>query len=109
MKATNNEFFEDISGLAKQILSLADMALPEYKSITDDIIRGRINEITEIEHFLDNMLTFCFDARILQLYKKVLRHIYIEHPETVYSYVEAYYDMYEEEKPEAQKERVKKS
>ena len=109
MKTSDSEFFVSISGLAKQILSLTDMALPEYKNITDDIICGQIKEITEIEHTLDNMLTFCFDDRILLLYKKVLRHIYNDDPDTVHFYIEAYYNMYKEEKPKKQRKLPKKS
>jgi len=90
------EFLKEISVLAGQISSLADVVLPEYKAFTGDVISGRIIDINEIEIFLDYMLTFCFDKRILLLYKKILRHVYNEHPDTVRFYVEAYYDMYEE-------------
>jgi len=93
-----NELYKGISILAEQISSLADVVLPEYKEFTNSVISGRIIDIHEIEHFLDYMLTFCFDKRILLLYKKILRHLYNEHPDTVHLYVEAYYDMYEESK-----------
>lgn len=95
METNDPDFFEHIAGLAEQIRGLADDALPGYEDFTDRVIRGQIKELKQIEHHLDNMLTFCFDDRILSLFKRVLRKLYKQYPETVYSYIMAYREMYE--------------
>ena len=95
MVRSNKEFFENVSSLAKEINGLANNAFPFYKAFTEDVVSGRISDIKEIEWNLDYMLTFCFDDRILTLYKKILRKIYKQYPDAVKFYVDTYYDMYE--------------
>ena len=45
-----------------------------------------------IEHRLDSMAAYCFDDRILSLFKKVIQK-YSNHPDTVETYLELYYRM----------------
>jgi hypothetical protein len=95
MKETDYaDLVKDIGEIVKGFSGLADIALPEYKRFADDVVSERITNINEIEYRLDFMLDFCFDNRVLLLYKKVLRHLYHTYPDTVKSYVDAYYDMY---------------
>jgi len=91
-----NDSFEKIAVLAQQFKGLANDALPIYKAFSEDVLCERLTDIQEIERNLDGMVSFCFDDRILLLYKKVLRKLYDQHPETVKSYVDIYYDMFEE-------------
>ena len=96
MIRSNKEFFENIANLAKEIKGLANNAFPVYKAFAEDVISGRIADINEIEWNLDHMLTYCFDNRILSLYKEILRNLYKQHPDVVKDYADAYYDMYED-------------
>ena len=95
METNAPDFFEHIAGLAEQIRGLADDALPGYEDFTARVVRGQIKDRNQIEHQLDYMLTFCFDDRILALFKRVLRKIHTRYPETVLSYITAYREMYE--------------
>jgi hypothetical protein len=92
------DLIKDIGQIAESISGLADIALPEYQLFTNDVISGRIKDINQIERKLDFMLDFCFDNRILLLYKKILRHIFYKHPDTVKFYVDAYLERYEDDK-----------
>ena len=96
MEHTDNDFFNDVAKLADKIKCLADDAFPVYKTFTDDVISDCITDIAIIEQNLDYMLSYCFDDRILSLYKKILRKFYKQYPDLVKFYVDAYYYMYEE-------------
>ena len=94
MIQSDKEFFEGVAKLAEQIKGIADNVFPVYKAFTEDVVFERITDITEIELTLDYMLTYCFDDRILALYKKILRKFYKSYPHMVKSHVDAYYEMY---------------
>jgi hypothetical protein len=87
-------FIKDIGKIVEGFSDLADIALLEYQLFTNDVLSGRFKDINKIEYKLDLMLDFCFDNRILSLYKIVLRHIYYKHQDTVKFYVDAYIDRY---------------
>ena len=91
IKQVDNQFFDDIAG---QIKGLADDVLPYYSAFSSDVANNRITDILTIERELDYMLSFCFDDTILLLYKKILRKINKQYPDTVKCYVDAYYEMY---------------
>jgi len=91
------DFFKSVGVLVRQIKGMADNVFPIYKAFADNVIRGQIRDISQIEHNLDSMLSFCFDDRILLLFKQIMRKLYKQYPETVYTYVKAYRDMYEEQ------------
>jgi len=77
-----------------QLSGIAEDNLPFFKAFTQDVLSNRINDIHAIERTLDTMLPFCFDDKILLLYKKVLRGFIHQHPATVKSYIDIYFDMY---------------
>ena len=90
-----NSFYNDIAALFEGLNDIAKSQVPYYRAFADDVVRGRITDIDQIEHELDSMVTFCFNEEILLLYKSVLRRLYKKNPETVDAYVRLYYDMYE--------------
>ena len=94
MVRSDKDFFEDVANLAMEIKELANNAFPVYEAFTEDVVSGRIADINEIELTLDYMLTYCFDDKILSLYKKILRKLYKQYPGVVKDYVDIYYDMY---------------
>jgi hypothetical protein len=94
MEHTDKDFFEAVSGLVEQITGLVDDNLPYYSAFTDDVLHNRVTDLVSRERQLDSMLSYCFDDRILLLYKKIIRKLFTQHPETVKCYVDAYYMMY---------------
>ena len=79
---------------------MAEQALINYMPIAEDIIAGRIAGENNIGYQLDFMLDYCWDDKVLALYKKVLRSIKDQYPDLVVSYIEAYKDLWENEEQE---------
>ena len=92
-----DEIVEFIGVLAAEMQGMADRALIYYKPIAEDIIAGRIEGENDIGYRLDFMLDFCYDDRVLALYKKVLRSLVEKYPALVVDYIHAYRDMWENE------------
>jgi len=92
-----NEIVEFIGVLAAEMQGMADRALIDYKPVAEDIITGRIEGENDIGYRLDFMLDFCYDDRVLALYKKVLRSLVEKYPALVVDYIHAYRDMWENE------------
>ncbi|MCL2026743.1 MAG: hypothetical protein FWG92_08070 [Leptospirales bacterium] len=92
---TDKEHFDNIFNLAEQITGLADRVFPYYKAFAEEVTSDCITDINVIERELDYILSYCFDERILLLYKKILKKIYKQYPSVVKFYVDAYYDMFE--------------
>ena len=94
------ELVEFIGGLAAEMQGMTDRALIGYKPVAEDIIAGRIEGENDIGYRLDFMLDFCYDDRVLALYKKVLRSLVEKYPALVVDYIHAYRDMWENEEEE---------
>jgi hypothetical protein len=90
-------FYKEIERLALSIQSLAKVAIQEYSPLVECIIGHKVQDANKIEHLLDNILGFCFDSEMLQLYKKLCRYYFKLDPETTARYVYAYRDMWDEE------------
>ena len=95
MEKNKEDFLGSFGNIARQLKGLSEQILPHYQDFTYNVENGRINDINTIERELDYMLSFCFDERVLVLYKRVLRKIYYTHPDIVKSYIDSYLDMYE--------------
>ena len=89
---------EFLGSVAGKLKGVAKLALQEIKPQANAVIRGRINNENEIDFMLDQMLSFCYDNEMLQLYKAVLRSIIAKYPRVVHSHVYAYYEMFDPEK-----------
>jgi len=60
-------------------------------------LRTQCCDRRRIEHLLDGMLDFGFDAEMVRLYKKLCRYYFEIEPVATASYVYAYRDMWDEE------------
>ena len=77
---------------------LARRAEIEYTAQVNAIIQGQCKDAQHIEHVLTWMLDFCFDDRMLELFKKLCRYYYRIDPEATASYVYFYRDMWDSDK-----------
>jgi hypothetical protein len=59
------------------------------------IINGEISDPKEIELTLDYMLDYCYDDKVLALYRRVCRSLYDQYPEIVYNAVMNYKDVWD--------------
>ncbi len=90
--------------LAKGIQTISKKALIEYKNEFEDIVDSACRDKNRIEHTLDGMLGFCFDPKMLELYRKLCRFYYDIDQNAAMSYVCYYRDMWD---PEEKKEWLK--
>ena len=58
------------------------------------LIQENSQDVVRIEQMLDKMLDFCFDSRMLILYKKLCRHYYRIDPQATASYIYACREMW---------------
>ena len=87
---------ESISQIAEQINQLNKKAYDIYLPLVDDACRRKVSE-EELSCFLGYLLDFACDEKMLGLYKKVCRTYLYIYPSCVKSYIDAYWEMWEEE------------
>ena len=79
---------------------LNDMAFTHYKPSVDMYIaqlkNGENVSENELCLFLDYMLDFCGDDRMLELYKKLLRAMLSKFPKAVNDYIKFYKEEYDD-------------
>ncbi|MCX6250822.1 MAG: hypothetical protein NTX61_08725 [Bacteroidetes bacterium] len=74
---------------------LAKQALSEYSGLVDHIIIAQSTDQNYIEHTLDGMLDFCFDADMLLLFKKLCRYYFTINPQATAFYINHYREMWD--------------
>jgi hypothetical protein len=99
---------QGIGELAGAAQKLAREAEQQYAPEVADVLRTQCRDPQRIEHLLDGMLDFGFDAAIVRLYKKLCRYYFEIDPRATASYVYAYRDMWDEEGQAKGEERVVK-
>jgi hypothetical protein len=102
--------FLEIKQLVAGINELANNAVPLYSVQVDHIINSGCLEKNTIEHLLDRMLDFCFNADMLKQYKKLCRYYYYIDPIATTEYVYAYREMWDDayDQKNSRKRGVKK-
>lgn len=86
---------DGISEIGKAIQQLDNDLLQFCTPAVQDICnRENITE-SELEHFLDYLVSACISNDMLLLFKKVCRRFYKEYPETIAAYIMFYKEMYE--------------
>jgi tryptophanyl-tRNA synthetase len=83
--------------LASAMKELPAQAFAAYSPLVEDIIRNKSRDIPEIEHLIDWILGFCFDEKMLGLFKKLCRYYYGIDPQATAEHVYAYREMWDEE------------
>ena len=83
--------------IAKSMQGLARQAEIQYSIEVEDIIKSQDRGPNRIQHLLDYMLGFCFDDRVLVLYKKLCRYYFFIDPEATAFHINSYREMWDEE------------
>ena len=86
---------EEIKDLIVVQQKLARQALSEYSVLVDSIVVSKTTDQNRIEHTLDGILDFCFDADMLQLFKKSCRYYFTINPLATASYINIYREMWD--------------
>ncbi|MCI9078540.1 MAG: hypothetical protein HFH68_06375 [Lachnospiraceae bacterium] len=82
--------------MAEQINQLHKKAYDIYLPLVEDVCRRNVPE-EELSYFLDYLLYFTGDEKMLDLYKKVCRTYLYIYPSCIKSYIDAYREMWEDE------------
>jgi len=92
-----DDLVQSIGEIALAGSRLARQAEKQYALEIEDILRTQSCDPRRIEHLLDGILDFGFDAAMVRLYKKLCRYYFEIDPRETTSYVYAYRDMWDEE------------
>ena len=86
---------EEIIDLVVVQQKLARQAISEYSVLVENIIVSKTTDQNRIEHTLDGILDFCFDADILLIFKKLCRYYFTINPLATASYINIYREMWD--------------
>lgn len=86
---------DEMSEICKMIQQLNDDLLQFYAPAVQDICNQENITESELEHFLDYLVSACISNDMLLLFKKVCKRFYKEYPETITEYIMIYKEMYE--------------
>jgi len=98
-ESRKDDLVKRIGELARDAQRLAREAVQQYSAEVEAILKAQSRDSRRIERCLDGMLDFCFDDGVLVLYKKLCRYYYDIDPEATVSYVYAYREMWDGQKP----------
>lgn len=89
----------DIEAFAQTIKQCHEDAVKLYTPDAERLCRKDATE-DEVADFLDGLLSFAADDRILALFRKVCRHYFYKYPQMINDYVMICHEQYEPEKLE---------
>ena len=94
---------DDLNGfkeLAESIQKNTQEAFEIYEVQVDRIYRNKVKDEKEIEQILDHLVSYCFDDKMLLLYKKLCRYFYEINPRATFEHINIYREMWDEESEE---------
>ena len=89
--------FDPFGEIAAQQEHLLRQALSLNTREVEAILRSRSTDSRRIEHQLDRMLGFCFDADMLLLFRKLCRYYFRIDPAATAFYIQTYREMWDEQ------------
>ena len=92
-----NELVDSISQLAKGTEQLAVKVVELYTPIVENIISTKSTDTKLIEQALEFMLDFCFNDKMLLLFKKLCRYYYLFDPQATAEYINLYRELWDDE------------
>ncbi len=75
----------------------AQQALEQYEPLVTHIITTQNKDVNHICYTMDFMLDFCYNEKMLLLYRHLCKYLMDIDPQTTASYIQAYCDMWDEE------------
>ncbi len=96
-KTTTDPNLEGIKSLLASMQNLTHQAVQQYTPLVEALILSKTKDEYNIQHLLDGILDFCFDDKMLLLFKKLCRYYYYINPEATADYVHYYREMWDED------------
>jgi hypothetical protein len=102
MEIINNNLIENFSTehikeIASCFSSLTKQAREQYVPLVYNIIDNNLKDDNEIQRILDGVLDFCYDEKMLLLYRRLCKYYYDINPIVTIDYIGFYREMYDEE------------
>jgi len=101
MEPPKDNLVQRVGELVKLTQELACEAVRQYSVEVESILITKSRDSRRIERCLDGMLDFCFDDGMLTLYRRLCRYYFDIDPKATVSYVHAYREMWDKQKPVA--------
>lgn len=98
-ESRKDDVVKRVGELARGAQKLAREAVRQYSAEVEVILKTQSCDSRRIERCLDGMLDFCFDDEVLVSYKKLCRYYLDIDPAATASYIYAYREMWDEQKP----------
>jgi hypothetical protein len=83
--------------LAEGLKQHTNEAFKIYKVAIDRICVNKVQDEKEIEQILDHLVSYCFDDKMLLLYKKLCRYYYAINPTATFEHINIYREMWDVE------------
>lgn len=94
-QAPEDTLIANIRHIAEAFGPLTERAVSIYAPMVEDLLWRNVQDVKEIGHLLDSMFAFCPDDRILQLYRRLCRHLYFIDAAAAMDYVNMYREYYD--------------
>ena len=91
---------EELDGfkkLAENIQKNTQDAFLIYEPQVDRIYRNKVKDEKEIERVIDALLDYCYDDKMLLLFKRLCRYYYEINPTVTYEYIMIYRELWDDE------------
>lgn len=82
--------------LAESINKITQEAFLIYEAQVDIIYRNKIKNEKEIERVIDALLEYCYDDKMVFLFKRLCRYYYEINPTVTYEYVNIYRELWDD-------------
>ena len=80
---------------SEMVSKIQEQSYSAFSLLSDQICNDPLADQNEVEKMLDSLLGYCYDDRILDLYKKVCKTFYSKYPNMIAEHILMYKDMYE--------------
>ena len=97
MKSDSSDTTESIKTIAEKLRELSTKAIHHLENEVHSLIHNAENDEQQIENLLDELLNYCYDEKVLMLFKELCRYYLALNPEAVASYVQFYREMWDYE------------
>jgi hypothetical protein len=91
------EQFDGFKELAECINKITEDAFIIYEEQVDRIYRNKVKDVKEIERVIEALLDYCYNDKILLLFKRICRYYYKINQEVTYEYIMIYRDLWDDE------------
>ena len=90
------EELEGFKEFAESINKITEEAFIIYEAQVDEIYRNKVKDEKEIERVIDVLLGYCYDDKMLLLFKQLCRYYYEINPAVTYEYAYIFREMWDD-------------